>query len=156
LDSLLENDYAALRKGDINADDLLLKNHNYLVLEYVKSIYNEYHIQDPLPENVDFSRVSFTPSGKKTSKKKKIHLMSTQTIKHSTPVRLKSSSKSHLRVVNDFDLIGDESTVRKEYFQNNTTIRASMSYFDVGSDHRDPHHSLGNITALQRESESEF
>jgi hypothetical protein len=154
LDSLLENDYAALRKGDINADDLLLKNHNYLVLEYVKSIYNEYHIQDPLPENVDLSRISFTPSGKKTSKKKKIHLMSTQTVKQSTPVRLKSSS--NIRGLNDFDLVGDESTVRKEYFQNNTTIRASMSYFDVSSDRRDPQLSLGNTTVLQRESESEF
>lgn len=41
LDTLIENDYSVLRKGKgMDADDLLLKNHNPLVLEYVRGIYD--------------------------------------------------------------------------------------------------------------------
>lgn len=38
----------------------------------------------------------------------------------------------------DFDLVDDEiSLIKKDFFQNNTTIRASMSYFDTSQhDHR--------------------
>jgi hypothetical protein len=77
----------------MDADDLLLRNHNTLVLDYVRGIYDEYHIADPLADYPSVSRVSLTPSGKKTTKKKKMHLMSSQTIKYSTPVNPKSQNQ---------------------------------------------------------------
>lgn len=69
----------------MDADDLLLKNHNVLILQYVRSIYDEYNIQDPLPLNQDQSRISYTPSAKKTTKKRKMQIMSSKTAKYSTP-----------------------------------------------------------------------
>lgn len=52
LDSIIENDYTVLRKGkEMDTDDLLLRNHNPLILQYVREIYNEYHIPDPLGEH---------------------------------------------------------------------------------------------------------
>jgi hypothetical protein len=122
---LLENDFAALRRGEV--DDLLLKNHNVLVLEYVKSIYDEYRIQDPLQSH--HSRISFTPSVKKNRVRQKIHLMSTQTAKQSTPQRQKPTPSSG-KNEESFNFVGDESTVKKDYFQNSTTIKASLSYFE--------------------------
>lgn len=41
LDSLIHNDYAVMRKGkEMDEGDLLLRNHNVLVLEYVRGIYD--------------------------------------------------------------------------------------------------------------------
>ncbi len=68
--------------------DLLLKNHNILVLEYVRGIYDEYHIPDPLADNASELKIALTPSAKKT-KKKKILLMSIQAMKYQTPSRNK-------------------------------------------------------------------
>jgi hypothetical protein len=55
----------------------------------VRSVYDEYHITDPLGDRVCFSQASPTPSAKKTTKKIKMHLMSNRTIKESTPERFK-------------------------------------------------------------------
>lgn len=93
LDSLIQNDYAVMRKGkEIDEGDLLLKNHNTLVLEYVRGIYDQYHILDPLAFNISESRLSLTPSGKKT-KKKKMHLMSIQATKYQTPTQFKPNNQ---------------------------------------------------------------
>jgi hypothetical protein len=45
-----------------------------------------------------------TPSGKKTSKKQKMHLMSSQTIKYSSPAQLKASRKP-VEISQEFDLV---------------------------------------------------
>ena len=74
-----------LRKGNCSSEDLLLKNHNVLVLEYVRRIYDEYDITDPLPDAPPHSRLSLTPSAPKTTKKRKMHLMSSQTLKYQSP-----------------------------------------------------------------------
>jgi hypothetical protein len=114
----------------------MLKYQNPLVLEYVRSIYDEYRITDPLNGNTSFSRVTMTPSGKKTTKKQKMHLMSNQTVKYSTPPQLKNSNLREC-TYDEFDLVEDESSFIRKEFQNNTTIRASMSYFDVGAELKD-------------------
>lgn len=99
---------------------------------------------DPLNGNSSFSRVTMTPSGKKTTKKQKMHLMSNQTIKYSSPAQLKVSGKAE-QPSQEFDLVEDESTVIRRDFQNNTTIRASMSYFDVGQELKDQSNSFADL-----------
>ena len=45
----------------------------------------------------------------------------------------------------EFDLLENESTFIRRDFQNNTTIRASMSYFDVGQEIKDQNTSLAEL-----------
>jgi hypothetical protein len=110
----------------------------------VRGIYDEYHITDPLNGNASYSRVTMTPSAKKTAKKQKMHLMSSQTIKYSSPAQLKTSGKQE-QPSQEYDLVEDESTFIRRDFQNNTTIRASMSYFDVGQELKDQSQSFGEL-----------
>ena len=52
IDSILQNDFAVLNKNpSISHHSLLTKHNNPLLLNYVKHIYNEYNIKDPLPSN---------------------------------------------------------------------------------------------------------
>lgn len=70
--------------------------------------------------------------------------MSSQTIKYSSPAQLKASRKPE-EISQEFDLVQDESTFIRKEFQNNTTIRASMSYFDVGQEIKDQSRSYADF-----------
>jgi len=52
IDAILQNDFAVLNKNpSISHHSLLTKHNNPLLLTYVKHIYHEYNIKDPLSSN---------------------------------------------------------------------------------------------------------
>jgi hypothetical protein len=126
LDCILLKDYSLLRQSsDIKVNDLQCYSNNSLILEYVRNIYEEYQLPDPLA-------VPRTPQTKpKNNKKIYLSMISTQQKKYATPVKqLETTMFSELHQ-EDGDVVENEtSALRKDEGNNSTTLRASMSYFE--------------------------
>ena len=51
IDALLENDFKVLsRHPDTPYESLMTVNNNPLIMHYVRNIYQEYQLKDPLPK----------------------------------------------------------------------------------------------------------
>lgn len=60
IDAILQNDLSVLgRHPDTPHRALLATHNNPLIMRYVKNIYNEYRIEDPLPERYEKYKSTF-------------------------------------------------------------------------------------------------
>jgi hypothetical protein len=83
IDTLLENDYSVLAKHpDTPHEALLTTFNNPLIMHYIRTIYQEYNLKDPLPD-----RYKQHPISENLPKHKTITLFKKQLDQYQTPPR---------------------------------------------------------------------